>query len=217
MNKKAKVITAALATILMLGNGSIIYADPASEYIQNQEQQSQIQQAIHEAQTQIENMVDEQAVLQSKFEQLQAKVDVYATEMAELDLEILHLQDEIDGLQQTRDDRYNAYCTRIRAVEEYGISSYWSILFQATSIHDLLGRMDYVKEMMEADEAAIEMIDADVSKLHGQSDQLDEMKAERKYLASNLKMAQAELKKEIQFRIQEIKALETNKKQEYRT
>ena len=47
---------------------------------------------------------------------------------------------------------YEQYGDRIRAMEENGSVSYWSILFQASSFSDLLDRIDMIQEIAAADQ-----------------------------------------------------------------
>ena len=49
---------------------------------------------------------------------------------------------------------------RIRAMEEEGQISYWSVLFQANSFSDLLDRFNMVKEIAAADQRRLEELDA---------------------------------------------------------
>ena len=48
---------------------------------------------------------------------------------------------------------YEQYGDRIRAMEENGSVSYWSILFQASSFSDLLDRIDMIQEIAASDQA----------------------------------------------------------------
>ena len=51
--------------------------------------------------------------------------------------------------QQEMNETYKA---RLRAMEETGTISYWSVLFKATSFADLLSRIDSIQEVAEADQ-----------------------------------------------------------------
>ena len=52
--------------------------------------------------------------------------------------------------------QYALFCRRVRAMEEQGTISYWSVLFKADSFTDLLSRMDFINEIMEADQRVID-------------------------------------------------------------
>lgn len=51
-----------------------------------------------------------------------------------------------------------AYKARIRAMEEAGTISYWSVLFQANSFADFLDRMNMIWEIAEADHRRMQML-----------------------------------------------------------
>ena len=60
-------------------------------------------------------------------------------------------QEELDEA-EARLEKLNAlYKERIRAMEEDGSISYWSVLFEANSFSDLLDRLNMVQEIAEAD------------------------------------------------------------------
>lgn len=48
----------------------------------------------------------------------------------------------------------------IRAMEEQGSLSYWSVLFKATSFSDLLDRINMIREIAEADQRRMEALEA---------------------------------------------------------
>ena len=51
--------------------------------------------------------------------------------------------------------QYELMCERIRTMEERGTISYVEILFNASSFADLLGRIDFIDEVMRSDESVI--------------------------------------------------------------
>ena len=53
-------------------------------------------------------------------------------------------------------DQYELFCKRVCAMEERGTVSYWSVLFQSSSFEELLGAMDFISEVMEADQRVID-------------------------------------------------------------
>lgn len=184
-------------------------ADKLGEYQQSLEQQQQIQEAIDGNQSNITDMESEKTALQQEYEALQARVDVLQQQVGDYDLKIMSMEDKLDVAQQEADDKYIAYCSRIRGIEEQGVSSYWSILFRASSLSDLMGRMDYVAELMKSDETTLNALNRNYQVLQEESDELTSARADRNYAETELKTAQYQLNDKIKQRISEIEDLES--------
>lgn len=72
--------------------------------------------------------------------------------------QIQHAADEITRYEELEDLQYELFCEQVRSEEERGSLSYWSVLFKATSISDLLNRLEFVNEVAEYDRNLIEAI-----------------------------------------------------------
>ena len=62
---------------------------------------------------------------------------------------------ELELNAQEEAERYAVFCERARIMEESGTTSYWSVLFKATSFADLLSRLSDVKEVMNYDQSVL--------------------------------------------------------------
>ena len=62
---------------------------------------------------------------------------------------------EYDDAVAAEEAQYELMCERIRAMEERGTISYMEIVFEASSFADLLGRIDFIDEVMQSDEDVI--------------------------------------------------------------
>ena len=71
-------------------------------------------------------------------------------ELKDMEATILGAKDKLCALE------YELFCKRVRAMEERGTVSYWSVLFQSSSFEELLGAMDFISEVMEADQRVID-------------------------------------------------------------
>ena len=59
--------------------------------------------------------------------------------------------EELAEAQEAETSQYELYCKRVRAMEENGSYTYLDILFNCTSLGELLGAMDDISEIMDAD------------------------------------------------------------------
>lgn len=132
-----------------------------------------------EIQNQIDQMEKEQEQLQEKLEELEAKrkenldqIDEIVEQKSLVDEQVALLHEQIDNM----NDQISAYAVliadkqaemdkaqlhleelqkkhkeRIRAMEEEGNLSFWSVLFNSSSFSDFLDRMNMVQEIAAAD------------------------------------------------------------------
>ena len=87
-------------------------------------------------------------------QQISAKVqEIQSTEsiIAQYDALIADEQAKLEDTQAKEEIQYELFCKRVRAMEEAGTVSYWSILFDSADFADLLDRATFVSEIMEAD------------------------------------------------------------------
>ena len=137
-----------------------------------------------EIQNQIDEMEKDQAALQDQLEELEAQKKENLNEINEIaaqkqlvDQQVALLHEQIDNM----NDQISAYAVliadkqaeldeaqallaelneknkeRIRAMEEDGKISYWSVLFKANSFSDFLDRLDMVQEIAAADKRRLD-------------------------------------------------------------
>ena len=72
--------------------------------------------------------------------------------------QIQHAADEITRYEELEDLQYELFCDQVRSEEERGSLSYLSVLFKATSMADLLNRMEFVNEVAEYNKSLIAAI-----------------------------------------------------------
>lgn len=97
-------------------------------------------------------MIDRQIqITESEIRNANAQIQQYGLLIAEK-------QTELETAQQEQASLNERYKTRLRAMEETGSISYWSVLFKASSFSDLLSRIDSIHEVAEADKRMLEEI-----------------------------------------------------------
>lgn len=168
MNTKqfhTKFFALLLALCLVLGN--LLSAQAASrEAIQSlQSQQASLTVQTAELQTKLDklrssqgqalnkkNLVEQQLnVLNQQIQVSQELLAQYAQQITEKEAELTEAQEKETAYQA-------AFQQRVRAMEERGNSSYWSVLFQATSFSDFLDRIDMIGEIMDYDDQVLDQL-----------------------------------------------------------
>lgn len=139
-----------------------------------------------EIQEQIDQLKDEKAKVDSQIAELESKlaannmeIDSMVQRKNGIDQQVLLLQQQVETVNQiisahnlaiadTQDDLDAAeaqlltltesYRARIRAMEEQGGISYWSVIFKANSFTDLLDRLNMIAEIAHSDQRRLEQI-----------------------------------------------------------
>lgn len=111
---------------------------------------SEIQQIVAQ-----KNLIDQQVAL------MYAQVQVINEEIAAYSVLIADMQDDLDEAEERLEELNEKNKDRIRAMEEEGELSYWSVLFKANSFADLLDRLNMIEEIAASDRRRLkEMSDA---------------------------------------------------------
>lgn len=112
-------------------------------------------------------------------------------QIALLEDQIAEKEEEYRLAQEEEARQFELFKDRVRAMEENGTISYYSILFDARDFGDLLSRLDFISEIMEYDEVVIS--------------NLEEAQAatERTRLELEATLADVESNKQLQLRMQE--------------
>ena len=100
----------------------------------------------------IEALVAQKDNIDQEITLLHQQVDNINQQMAAYALLIADKQDELDNAQVRLDYLNEKSKERIRAMEEEGTLSYWSIIFKANDFSDLLDRLDMIQEINAADQ-----------------------------------------------------------------
>lgn len=111
------------------------------------------------------------------------------TDMDLLENDMDAKQDEIDQAnadlevaQEKEQTQYNAMKTRIQYMYENGDSNYWEAMMGATSITDLLNRVEYVSEVYDYDRKQLTAYQETVQQVADLKDQLNAQLAEMEEL-----------------------------------
>lgn len=106
---------------------------------------SEIQDLVNQ-----KNAVDQEiALLNAQVENLNQQITAYSQMIADS-------QDELDIAQFTLNGLNEKHKLRIRAMEEEGTVSYWSVIFEANSFIDMLDRINMMQEIAASDQARLE-------------------------------------------------------------
>ena len=146
---------------------------------------------------------DDKAEVMKKKDLLDYQIAVQVSEIRHVESQISTYEDliaqtqaELADAQQKEEIQYDLFCKRVRAMEEEGTVSYWSVLFKADSFTDLLDRLDAVNEVMDADQAVIDRLEALQDEISQKEAELQESKAGAEAARADLVSKKSALEKQ---------------------
>ena len=167
---------------------------------------SEIQKTLNDLKNQAQEIADQGAALQAEIDANQSDTQTTIEKKSDIDkqititeaeiqntnaqiqqysLLIAEKQSELEDALARQAEMNETYKARIRAMEENGTISYWSVLFKATSFSDLLSRIDSIHEVAEADQRMLEELDAIAQEIEADRQSLeDEMAAQEEAKAA---------------------------------
>lgn len=128
------------------------------EYQKQQEQLDEIEANLAENNKEIKNMVSRKDDLDQQIMLLSEQIVTINQTVSAYNLMIADTQDELDAAEAKLAKLQEAYRDRVRAMEENGEVSYWSVIFQANSFSDLLDRLAMIAEIAQSDRNRMEQI-----------------------------------------------------------
>ena len=149
------------------------------------EQIAQVKGQYQANENEIEDMVNRKNTIDQQISLLHAQIDNINQQIAAYALLIADKQDELDEAQFRLDELNEKNKERIRAMEEDGNISYWSIIFKASSFSDLLDRLSMIEEIAASDQKrlkelseAADLVASAQAELKSEKDELSETRQE---------------------------------------
>jgi murein DD-endopeptidase MepM/ murein hydrolase activator NlpD len=150
-------------------------------------------------------LLDQQMSLkEQEIDAIQDQIDLYNQLIAEETV-------KLGEAEEKEAQQYQLFCQRVRAMEEAGSVSYWSVLFSAKDFSEFLDSMTMISEIMEYDNAVMDMLTAAREELETAKAQLEDSKAQQESAMEEQEAAKDELEKQVaqaQALVAEIQAKE---------
>lgn len=150
---------------------TVSYASKLSDY-QNQQQQLQLQQKA--TQSKISSLQAQEQSLQAQVQTIEAQLSTLQRQVVTSEAgiqartaQISQLKNEITQTQKQIDQQYQVLEKRVQVMYEDGNTSYFDVLFSATSFSDLLDRLQLLSMIAQQDKKMLQSIQA--NKVHLQA------------------------------------------------
>lgn len=124
-----------------------------------QDQNAALEENLQANAAETQSTVRQKSAIDQQIHMTEAELENANQQLQQYSLLIAETQSELEDA-ETELAQMNETCkTRLRAMEEAGAVSYWSILFQASSFSDLLDRIDMIREIARADREVLAQLE----------------------------------------------------------
>ena len=184
-----------MVTMILGGAGAVTQSE--IDALKAEQAASQARQ--DELEEQLADVEADQAEAQQRRQLLQAQLDAINNEIENIDKQIAYYDQEIAQKEDEQAEaeaneqaQYELFCQRVRAMEEEGTVSYWSILFNSESFSELLDRLADVDAVMAYDNQVMDELIAIREEIIALRTQLETSRAEEQAARDQQAAKQAE-------------------------
>lgn len=198
-----RIVAAVVAVVLLVGAvpAQALTSDEIKEEIEELEKESQqlreqmdeLEQQLTENYEQMEEMVAQKSAIDQQVVLLSEQVDNINSQIISYGFLIADQQEALDAARIRLEELNGKYKERIRAMEEEGELSYWSVLFRSRSFADLLDRLNMVREIAAADRQRLAELEAAADAVAEAKQTLEDQKTALEATRSQLHGAQLAL------------------------
>ncbi len=209
-SQRLRRLVCILLAVLMLGSlvstAFIIMANAASskeierqlsnlrgEQATIKKESDALKQRIDENKAQTRSTIQKKSDIDQQIQLTKQSVENLNEQVRQYSLLIANKQAELEASRQEEAEMNERYKTRLRAMEETGTISYWSILFGANSFADLLDKIDAIKEIAKSDQLMLKNLQAISERIASERQELETQLAELDTTRQELEAQQAEL------------------------
>ena len=221
VKRMIQIVAAVIAVLLLVGAVPVqaLTSDQIKEEIEElekesrqlQEQMDELEQQLTENFEQMEEMVAQKSAIDQQVVLLSGQVDNINSQIKSYGLLIADQQEVLDGARERLETLNEKYKERIRAMEEEGDLSYWSVLFRSRSFADFLDRLNMVREIAAADRQRLAELEAAADAVAEAKQTLEDQKTDLEETRSQLhgvQLALAQKREEADKLLQEMVARE---------
>lgn len=199
------VLLAALMLLPMLtmaigGAGAVTQSE--IDKLKQQQQASKNRQ--QELKNELAGLKEDQAAAQQKRNLLQQQLNAIADEIDNIDAQISYYDGQIAQKEAERveavareEEQYELFCQRVRAMEEDGDVTYWSVLFASESFSDLLSRIADIDQVMEYDNAVMDQLVETRRQIEAIKAELEQSRADQEAIRAEKEAVRAEQEKKV--------------------
>lgn len=154
-------------------------------------------QQVNALKTQQAGILEQKAALDEQNELARQNIELLEQQIELYDEMIAQKAEELAVAENLRDEQLERYRTRVRAMEENGKYNYVTVLLSATSLSDLISKMDDIGEIMQSDKDLENQYKASVVECKNLKQEYEDTQAEMVTRQDELKEEKAALEIQI--------------------
>ena len=120
----------------------------------------ELQKELNANASEKQTVIEQKSAIDRQIYYTELEIQNTKAQIQSYSLLIAEKQSELEATEEKQAQMTATYKARLRAMEEAGSVSYWSILFKANSFSDLLSRINSIREVAEADQRMLRDIKA---------------------------------------------------------
>ena len=187
-------------TMLIGGVGAVTQSEIDAlkqEQAESQARQKELKEQLAEAEKKQSAAEDQRALLLEQLDAINDELDNIEQQIAYYDEAIAQKEAERKEAEAREAEQYELFCRRVRAMEEEGTVSYWSILFNAESFSDLLDRLADVDAVMDYDNRIMDELTAAREELERVQAELESARADEQAVKEQQEAKKAEQQEKV--------------------
>ena len=177
----ALLILLPMFTMLMGGAGAVTQSEIDAlkqEQAESQARQEELKDQLAEAEEKQSAAEEQRSLLLAQLDAINDELDNINAQIALYDEQIAQKEAERKEAEAKEQAQYELFCQRVRAMEEEGTVSYWSILFNADSFSDMLDRLADIDAVMDYDNQIMDELTATREELERLQAELESARAD---------------------------------------
>ena len=119
------------------------------------QQSAALEEKLESNKSETQSTIEKKTAIDQRISITEAEIQNTNEQIRQYSLLVAEKQSEVEASEDDLAEMNARYKARLRAMEENGKISYWSILFKANSFSDLLSRIDSIREV-----AGVQMMDS---------------------------------------------------------
>ena len=159
---------------------------------ESQERQAELEEQLTRAEADRDAAREQRQLLGQQLDAINAELESINDQLTWYDGEIARKEAERQAAEAREAEQYELFCQRVRAMEEEGTVSYWSILFNSESFSELLDRLADIDAVMAYDNQVMDELIAIREEIIALRTQLETSRAEEQAARDQQAAKQAE-------------------------
>ena len=162
------------------------------EQAESQARQEELKDQLAEAEEKQSAAEEQRSLLLAQLDAINDELDNINAQIALYDEQIAQKEVERKEAEAKEQAQYELFCQRVRAMEEEGTVSYWSILFNAESFSDMLDRLADIDAVMDYDNQIMDELIATREELERLQAELESARADEQAVKEEQEAKKAE-------------------------